>query len=269
MRPIAWGRWLYRLLAAALVTLGLALLASELELLPAHWAQPVAVGGPVAVMAAGLGLALWGWSGWRRPLASMASFAVERGAAECAELVAVTGGADLQVRSFGGSTQLAVGQFPGTLGPQVEMRGTAARLHLEPRLTTPYFGGPWSLALAKGVPWEFDLRSGGGHFDLNLRDLNVAGLRVHSAYGSVDLTLPAQCPAQFHVRLALGDLAVCVPEGVEVKLRLVLGPLVEVKVDERRFINVAPNEWMTPLYATTNQRCTLLVDMSAGDLRVV
>ncbi len=262
---MAWGRWLQRVLAAALVVLGVALLASELNLLPAEWAQPVALGGPAVVMAAGLGLVVWGWSGWRQPLAP---FAIERGAAECAELVAVTGGADLEVRAFGGSGQLAVGQFPSPRGPRVVARGATARVHLEPRLTTPYANNQWSVALAKTVPWAFDLRSGGGHFDLNLRDLSVASLRVHSAYGSVDLTLPAQCPAELRVRLALGDLAVCVPEGVEVKLWLIVGPLVGVDVDERRFINVAPNEWMTPLYTTTHQRCTLLVDMSAGDLRV-
>ena len=266
LRPIDWGQWLYRVLATALVVSGLGLLAGETNALAPEWARALALAGPVLVMAVGAGLVVWGWAGGRR---SLPDFAVERGHAACGELVAVTGGADLQLRAFAGSSHLAVGQFPDADGPGVDMHGTAVRLTLAPRQTWPDLAaGTWNVAVAKGLPWELDLRSGGGHLELNLRDLMVPSLRLQSAYGNVALTLPAHGPADLRLRLALGDLNVTVPVGLEARLRLVSGPLVNVSVDERRFINVAPGEWMTPLYPTTTQRCTLLVDMSAGDLRV-
>jgi hypothetical protein len=265
-RPIDWPRVAYCALAATLVILGVAMLASELQVLPAEWARSLTVAGPVVVMLVGAALALWGWPGGR---ASLPAFALERGDVVCAELVAVTGGADLALHAYAGASQLAVGRFPNTSGPRVDLDGTRARLTLDPRLVRPHLAaGPWTLAVARGLPWDLDLRAGGGHLDLDLRGLSVAGLRVHSAFGNVALTLPSYGQAELKLRLALGDLHVTVPEGLEVRLRLKSGPLVRLTMDERRFVNVAPNEWMTPLYPTTTQRCTLLVDMSAGDLRL-
>src|SRR5687768_3686377 len=123
-RPVDWAPWLYRLLATALVAAGLGLLATELGVMPADRLPQAAVAGPVAVMAAGALLAGWGWSK-PRPLPS---FSVERGNAACGELAALTGGTDLQVQAFAGSSQLAVGQFPDRRGPKVQIQGTAARL---------------------------------------------------------------------------------------------------------------------------------------------
>ncbi len=44
-RPDDWSRWLLRLLALALVVLGLGLLAAELDTVPAAWAGLVGVAG--------------------------------------------------------------------------------------------------------------------------------------------------------------------------------------------------------------------------------
>jgi hypothetical protein len=103
---------------------------------------------------------------------------------------------------------------------------------------------------------------------LDLRELTVGGLAVDSSYGGVDLTLPSHCPAEMRLRLGLGDLTVTVPDGVEVKLRLALGPLASVTFDNRRLVQVAPNEWMTPLYPAKAERCTLVVKVATGDVRL-
>jgi hypothetical protein len=173
------------------------------------------------------------------------------------------------VRAFAGSSQLAVGSWPHPRGPQVAAQGVVTRLVLDHAQAVPYLaGGPWDLALSRNVPWALELRANAGHLALDLRELTMGGLRVDSAYGGVDLTLPGHCPAEMRLRLGLGDLTVTVPEGVEAKLRLALGPLATVKVDNRRLVQVAPNEWMTPLYPAKAQRCTLVVEMRAGDLRL-
>jgi hypothetical protein len=46
------------------------------------------------------------------------------------------------------------------------------------------------------------------------------------------------------------------------------GPLAGTCVDERRFINVGPGEWCTPLYAAAHERCLVSVRMAAGDIKV-
>jgi hypothetical protein len=257
--------WLYRVLGAALLVLGLAQLAANLGMLAPEAARVVGGGWGVLALATGAALAA---NGRLRLYDRLPTFAVERGAVECAELRAQTHAADLQVRTFAGATQLAVGEFPSPQGPAVEAEGTRARLRLEPRLALPYVAGPWSVALAKGVAWELDLRSALGQMDLDLRDLSVAALRVDSAVGGVDLTLPAEGAAEISLRLGLGDLVVRVPEGVEARVQLAAGALASARVDERRFIQTAPGEWSTPLYTATARRCTLSVRMGAGDMRV-
>jgi hypothetical protein len=265
-RPVDWGRWLAWLQAAALAAAGLVLLAGEAGLLPAAWQRPAAIGVPVVLMAVGGALAGWGWPGARR---SLPGFAVERGAAARGELMVTAGGHDVAVRAFGGSSQLAAGEFPNLSGPVVAVAGSTAQLTLDERRCVPALAvGPWVVALAKGLPWALDLRAGGGRLDLNLRDLPVASLQAHSAYGDVALTLPGHGPAELTVHLGLGDLAVTVPDGVEARLRLRVGPLVRVVSTGQRLVNVAPNEWMTPLFPTTTQRCTVLIEMSAGDLQL-
>lgn len=259
-------RWSYRFVAVGVVVVGLALLTHELGVVPAELAGPVAMGGPVALMLAGAALMRWGWPA--RPKAAP-TFLVERGPAERAELLVETGSNDLTLSAFAGSSQLAVGEFPNLQGPQVETKGSVTCLKLESNRVVPYLAGaPWHLALARGLPWVIDLRASGGHLDLDLRDLAVAGLTVHSAYGRVDLTVPVQGTAELHLQLGLGDLAVTVPPGAEAKLRLEAGALVNVQVDERRFIQVAPHEWMTPLYPTTTHRCTVIAALSAGDVAI-
>lgn len=264
-RPVEWGRWLLWLLAAGGVAVGLLLLAHELGRLPAVWGQAAALGAPVVLMAAGVGLMLWGWPGGR----ALPAFAVDRGSVAGGELVAAVSDHDLVLRAFSGSSQLAVGSFPNPRGPVVERDGAVTRVVLRPERVVPYLaGGSWDVALSRAVPWALDLRAGAGRLTLDLRELLAARVNLYSAYGGVDLTLPAQGPSEMKVQLKLGDLALTVPDGVEVKLRLAVGPLVTVTNDNRRLINVAPNEWMTPLYPATAKRCTVQVELAAGDLHL-
>jgi hypothetical protein len=261
---VEWGRWLAWLPALALAAAGLLLVAAELALLPAAWQRPASIGAPAALMAVG-GVLVWrGWPGTARRLPA---FAVERGGAVCGALAVAAGSHDVVVRAFGGSSQLAVGEFPNPNGPSVSAAGGTAQLTLDERRCVPALAvGPWTAALAKGLPWTLDLKAGAGHLDLNLRELTLASLTLHSAIRNVAVTLPGQGQAELTLHLGLGDLTITVPAGVEARLRLKVGPLVAVEAAGPRLVNVAPNEWMTPLYPTARQRCTVLIEMAAGDL---
>jgi hypothetical protein len=221
---------------------------------------------PAGLVAAGLWLIL---AAGNRPQAPPA-FAVERGEASAAELAAATGTADLQVQAFAGASQLVVGQFPGLQGPQVSVGEAATRVELSPKFSAPLLPGRcWTAALAKGLPWTLALSSSVGDFALDLRELTIAAVRLRTTLGHVDLTLPAAGQCELDLRLALGDVTLRVPEETAVRIKVTAGPLATLRVESRRFVELAPGEWASPLFAVSPNRCTLAVRLGAGELKLV
>ena len=263
----------YRLAALGLVALGLLLLASNLGLLAAPVARALAVAGPLLLLALGLWLAVRGRAGG---VDALPSFSVPRGSHAGATLRVSSGNADVRVGHFAGASQLAVGAFPAPDGPllttidgQPESNpATRAELVLGTRQAWPWLPGLWQASLAKGLPWRFDLESSLGDFELDLRDLTVESLRLRSSLGNVALTLPAAGQPELDLALTTGNLHLRLPDGMDVKLSVRAGTLANVHCQSRRCVEVAPGEWVTPLYAAAAQRCTLTVRLGTGDLRL-
>jgi hypothetical protein len=254
----------YRLWALALMVLGACLLAYQLGLLPDPLAQVAALWPALLIL---LGLVLV--TGRLTLGLALPSFAVDRGDYQSAHLHLAAGVADAQISAFAGASQLAVGQFPGYGGPRLQANAASATLILDRRATSPFFTGPWTVSLVKGLAWSFTLHSDVGHFNLNLRDLTVAALDLRSGVGDVELTLPAAGQGEMTLRLGLGDLTVRIPNGMAVKIKLEAGPLTGVRLDDHRFIQTNPSEWVTPNFSASLQRFTLCVSLTTGDLHVV
>jgi hypothetical protein len=252
-----------RLCAAALIVAGAFLLAHQLGLLPGPLAQ-LAAFWPVVLILFGLLLVAG-----RAPLGyPPLPFAIERGDYQSASLQCSIGFADARIAAFAGASQLAVGQFPGG-GPRLRMDGSRAQLIMDHRLAFPFLTGPWTISLVKGLPWSLTLRSSAGHLHLNLRDLTVTSLDLRSLAGDVDLTLPATGQGEMNLQLGLGDLTLRVSNGMAIKLKLAPGPLAHIRLDDQRFIQTTPSEWVTPNFSASPQRFTLSVALTAGDLQVI
>ncbi len=259
-------RRLYRLAALALMALGVLFLAANLGLLRADVAWGLGVAGPALLIA--LGLLLLGRARLSLP---MPAFAIERAQLECGALEVRSGQTDLEVRAFAGASQLAVGYFPSHSGPRLASEGARGRLVLERRDAWPYYPGRWRVALAKSLPWSLDLASSFGDFELDLRALTLASARIRSMAGSVDLTLPAQGPAEVEVELSLGDLTVRMPDGAAVTLDVQAGPLARSRVAAPHLQRVSPGRWVTQAAASSPPEAlvVLRVRLGAGDLHVV
>lgn len=260
------SRWRQRGTALALVALGAALLAANLGLAPAGWEAGARLAGPALLAAAGAWLV---WVARRGGAAEAEAFAIELGEYTAGTFVAVTGAADLEVGALAGDEHLAAGQFPAARGPGLDERAGTARVELSGRYARPWTtGGRWAARLRPGLPWTLELRSSLGDLDLDLEALDAPRLKVRSSLGHTRLTLPRRGQAEADVRLWAGDLTVRVPEGVAVRARVRAGPLAGVRVDERRFVELAPGEWASPLFAVSANRCTLNVNLWAGDLEL-
>ena len=259
-------RRLHQAAALALIALGGLLLAANLGLLRPDARQAIYLAWGLILFAVGL----WLVAARLRPAAALSSFAFERGQTEQASLRAVTGATDLRLQALANPGQLAAGEYAGPGQPRMATTAGAASLRLDARHSWPLpVNACWPLALAQGLPWSLDLESTLGDYDLDLRDIQVSALRLYSTFGQVELTLPAAGAASVDLDLAFGDLTVRVPDGMAVKVRLKAGPLSNFVHDERRFVRLAPDEWVTPLYAVAANRCTLAVRLWAGDLRLL
>ena len=262
---VAVERGWYRFWAGVCIGLGLLLLAYNLS---GPWAGAGAVVAYWPALVIGLGAGLPFAGRWARGF-NVPAFACERDGCEAAELWVTAGTADVEVEAFSGSSQVAVGQFPNPAGPQVTRAGAVTRLVMDRRAAAPLLAGRWTAALGKGLPWTLNLRASVGAFVLNLRDCTVAGLDLESWAGPVELTLPAAGAGELYLRLGLGDLTVRLPDGVGVWLKFEAGPLASLKLNGRRWVRVAADEWATPDYANAAQQCRLRVALWAGDLKLV
>ena len=263
-----WARQLrrHRLAAALLVLAGALLLAANLNVLPPDVQRVVAGGWPALLILAGAGLLLAGWP----QVAAGPGFALERSDYTAGELTLDAGTADLRLSALEGNAHLAEGQLPTPRGPALTTVETVARLKMTPRLAVPLLPGrAWAVALAPDLPWRMELRSSLGDFDLDLQALNLAALELHSTIGDVALTLPAEGQAEVGISLGLGNLTLRVPETMAVKVKVTRGRLATLKPEARRFVELAPGEWATPLYAVSTERCTLTVSLGTGDLTLV
>lgn len=260
---------LHRLWALFFVVVGGLLLAANLQLLPPAAQQVLGWGWPALLLGAGL---VWlGLAVRARPASADPNFTIERADYTAGEVLVSTGPADMQLRGLapGGDT-LAAGQLPTPRGPVVTSAGGVAQLRMTPRLAVPLLPSPaWTLDLTPDLPWTIALQSSLGDLTLDLRDLTVTTAHLQSAMGHVDLTLPARGQAELSVRLGVGNLTVRVPEGMAVKVKVSRGRLATVQPEARRFVELAPGEWATPLFAVSAARCTLTVDLWAGDLTLV
>jgi hypothetical protein len=261
---IPWRqRFAYILWALAFLAIGAALLSYNLGLWPAGVGARVLAYWPVLLIALGVLILLTG----RAALGfDLPTFAIERGVHGTARLEVSGGLSDVRVGAFAGASQLAVGKFPNHGGPRLNLEGGQAHLSLDRRAAAPFLLGEWSVALAKGLPWTMGARSLLGDFRLDLRDLTVPSLHLRSWAGHVDLTLPVAGPAEFEVRLTLGDLTVRVPEGAAMRIRLKAGPLTRVQIANPRLAQSAPNEWSTPDLPAAAQPLTLTVELTTGDV---
>lgn len=258
---------LHRLWALFFLALGVLLLAANLNLLPPAAQRVLGWGWPALVLAAGVWVLLAGGP----PRASAdPTFTLERADYTAGEFAVSTGAADLQVQGLANAEHLALGQLPAPHGPAVTAEGGLVRLRMGPRLAVPLLPSPaWSLGLAPDLPWALHLQSSLGDLRLDLQALTLSTLQLRSALGHVDLTLPGQGQADLDLRLGLGDLTVRVPETMAVKIKVTRGRLATLRPDARRFVELAPGEWATPLFAISPARCTLTVHLWAGELTIM
>jgi hypothetical protein len=129
-------------------------------------------------------------------------------------------------------------------------------------------GFKWTVGLTAEVPLDLRLDVGASRNVLDLRDLRVRSLELHTGASDTRILLPRAAGAT-SVRAEAGaaSLVLEVPNGVaaRIRTRVVLG---SVQVDQSRFPPVSGG-YESPDYATAANRVDVDVQGGVGSLRVV
>jgi hypothetical protein len=125
----------------------------------------------------------------------------------------------------------------------------------------------WTVGLSREVPLDLRVDAGASRNVLDLRELRVRSLELHTGASETRVVLPRAAGAT-SVRAEAGaaSLVIEVPDGVaaRIRTRVVLG---SVQVDESRFPAVAGG-YESRDYATAENRVDIDVQGGVGSLRI-
>jgi hypothetical protein len=253
--PVAW------------IVAGLLLLASTtgrlergpLETLDAAW--------PWAAIALGMWFVLGGVLPLRAP--AVEAFQRPLGALADAGVRVRFGGGALTVRPAAPG-RLVDGTFRGGVTWR-EPRAGRIELEQDTSMGVPWLDheADWDLGVTAEVPLDLRVDCGASRSVLDLTELRLRSLELHSGASQTRVRLPRSAGATA-VRAETGaaELIVEVPAGVAVRVRsrMALGA---TSVDEARFPRTAAGTYESPDYATAANRVDLDLQGGVGAVRIV
>ncbi|MEV4707429.1 hypothetical protein [Actinoplanes sp. NPDC049316] len=184
----------------------------------------------------------------------------------------------LIVRDAASRVEVRIADLPGLLyrvstpadsGLKPQVTGAAGRVRLGLRPTGGDGPDTVEILLNRRVRWDIRLPAGAGEQHLDLAAGRVRRLVVDSGAGLVSVRLPAPSGSvPITVAGAVGDLAVAVPGGTELRLRLRAGAGV-VAVPWRDRVRAAPGAVVaSPGWGTAGSRYAVDVESEAGSVTV-
>jgi hypothetical protein len=193
--------------------------------------------------------------------------------------IPLAGATDARVRIRFGAGELSVG--PAAVGMLVDGRFTGGvlqraaglgRIELEQDTTygLPWIDGrsDWSVGVASEVPLDLRLDTGAARARLDLTELRLRTLELHTGASDTRIRLPRAAGAtSVTAETGAAALVIEVPRGVSARIRsrMALG---SSQVDEQSFLRTATGHESAD-YATAANRVDLDLQGGVGSIRVV
>jgi hypothetical protein len=197
---------------------------------------------------------------------------IDLGAAREAALQLHHGAGHLTVASGAGTAQLLSGRCTGGVRYRPEVKRDRLDVRMRPEPTPfPFFGSwrgmEWDLQLNNQIPLSLDLDTGASQVRLDLRELQVGQLRLHTGASSIDLDLPASTSfTKVEIELGAASLDMRVPEGVAAIVRVQQGASA-IEVDTTRFPH-QNGHYQSADYETATHRVDIDIQAGAGRVSV-
>lgn len=255
----------------AFIAIGILLLLSQIGVLPGNaWSYVW----PLALVAFGA-MVLFGAIN-RRPLDSVsAAIPLEDIDAAHVAIKHSAGRLEIEADPAQPANSLVEGVFVGGVERNISKVGHRADVTLKSpmRWTTPWEwsglrdGLAWNVKFAPQVQLDLDVDTGASDSYLNLTDLQVRQLNIHTGASSMHMTMPAQAGfTRAHLESGATSVQVKIPEGVAAHItgRMGLGSL---QVDELRFPR-RNGSYESLDYATAPNRVEMEIEGGVGAINV-
>lgn len=259
-------------LPLGLIVLGLALLCSNLGIVPGLWDFIIGLW-PLLLIGLGALLLLGRRISWPWSRSESQPFSEPRGelAAVRLDLSGRAGTLDLESGSAN-SLDLLAGKLPEGIHAEMVSAGDAATVRFRQDRALnwwPWGGnvGDWDLRLHPDVAWTLQV-GGFGESELDLTGLHVPTLVVENHVGALKIKLPSAGQTHVKVRGRLGDLILRVPTGVAARIHRPSGSLGAAKIDTTRF-PLLGDAYQSADFDTAADRVEIHLDSSLGELRVL
>jgi hypothetical protein len=165
------------------------------------------------------------------------------------------------------SGRLVDGRFEG--GVRHQRDGGRVRLWTDPSDAwwgLHWRGFLWRVGITREVPLRLEVRAGAAETDLDLTELRVTELDLHTGAAGTTVRLPRAGASIVRVEVGVSAVRFHVPEGVAVRIASRVG-LGSTSVDERRFPRTATG-WVTPGFDGAPNRVDIAVQGGLGSLVV-
>ncbi len=173
---------------------------------------------------------------------------------------------------------LVQGSFGGGLDYRRSGTGGQVNLDLRPRHDGSVMWGfpwiwpsrgylDWNLTLARDIPLKLRLETGASESRVNLTDLCVEDLNLHTGASSTELTMPVHAGfTSAKLEAGAASVNVHIPGGVAARIRT-SGGLSSISVDTSRFPR-QDGVYTSPDYSTAQNKVDLTIEIGAGSARV-
>lgn len=170
---------------------------------------------------------------------------------------------------------LLEGDFAGGLKVEQEQSGSAAKLRLRSKLWSDgvIFPGPyqegglvWNVGLSREIPLQLRFETGACEARIDLSDLLVSDVSLHTGASRTELTLPAKA-GQTHLKVESGmaGVEIRVPEGVAARIKVSSG-LAGINVSSR--FPAVGGYYISPDYVSAANKVEVMIDTGMGSVEI-
>lgn len=258
-------------LGMVIILVGLFFLLSSLGLL--QGVNPWDLIGPVFLIVIGVWILFGNMLGRRfRDEPQQVSIPLE--GASSARVKIGHGAGRLVIDNRAGPGELVSGTVVGGLRKYADRRGNELYVHLRPPDTAfPFFnwgwsrGLDWSLGLTREVPLALEINTGANESSLDLTDLQVTDLQLHTGASSTKVSLPANAGiTRVTCEGGVAGVELRVPANVAARIRW-QGGLSSMNVDTSRFPRVG-GEYRSIDYDTAANKVDINAQMGLGSVDI-
>lgn len=163
------------------------------------------------------------------------TFGITRGSVEDGTLEISAGEIDVEIRALQREGRLIAGQYAAGARPAMAVGETQAHIKMD-RAGTPWLSfTDWEMGLARDLPWQILVSTHLGQVNLDLSGLIVQNVVAATGIGDIRLTCPMEALGPLRLHSALGNIQVTIPPGCHAQISVSGSRMFGIHADLQRY----------------------------------